>query len=135
MRNGVELVRPYEPDFPGERNPWCKAKHPENHAYVQAIIERVDREIVRPVKYPDEVKLQVVQLKDQGLTLRQIADKVGVSKSTACLYYQKHKKKLAEAQAAQVVQPGTNNVVNTQYSLSEVNLGKIEPKNSGVAKS
>lgn len=134
MRNGVELVRPFEPDFPGRRNPWDKEKHPENHAYVQAIIERVDREIVRPPKYSDEVKMRVVRLKDEGLTLRQIADKVGVSKSTACLYIQKYKKKMAERQTAKVTQPGTTKTINTEYSLNEVNIGKIKPKNSGVAK-
>lgn len=126
-RNGVELVRPYEPDYPGRRNPWDKKKHPENYAYVQAIIEKVDSELVRPPKYSDETKMKVYQLRDQGLTLRQIAETVGVSKSTACLYIQKHKEQ-APTQTTTVVQPGTTKVVETQYSLNEVFVGKIESK-------
>lgn len=128
-RNGVELVRPYEPDYPGKRNPWDVRKHPENHAYVKSIIERVDAELVRPPKYSDDIKLEVYRLRDQGLTLRQIADEVGVSKSTACLYIQKYRKQ-QEAVCATITQPGTNRVVETRYSLNEVNIGKIKPKTS-----
>lgn len=134
-RNGVDLVRPYEPDYPGRRNPWNPKLHPDNYSYIQTIIERVDYELVRPPKYSEEVKLEVYKLRDQGLTLRQIADEVGVSKSTACLYIQKYKKQQA-ARKATVVQPGTNKTVETQYLLNEVNVGKIKPKtsNNGVTK-
>ncbi len=122
-------MRPYEPDFPGERNPWNQKVHPENYNYVQTIIDRVDAEMIRPPKYSDETKLEVYRLRDQGFTLRQIADKVGVSKSTACLYIQKYKK-YQDTIKATVVQPGTNNVIETHYSLNEVNIGKIKSKSS-----
>lgn len=126
-RNGVELVRPYEPDYPGNRNPWNPQVHPENYSYVQTIIDRVDTEMVRPPKYSDETRLEVYRLRDQGYTLRQIADVVGVSKSTACLYIQKYKKQQA-ALKAMVTQPGTNKVIETSYSINEINVGKIKSK-------
>lgn len=121
-------MRAFEPDFPGRRNPWDKRKHPENFEYVQAIIERVDAETVRPPKYSEETKLKVYQLRDQGLTLRQIAETVGVSKSTACLYIQKYKEQTAQPQTATVVQPGTTKSKEIEYILNEVSLGKIESK-------
>jgi hypothetical protein len=131
-RNGVELVRPYEPDYPGRRNPWDPKEHPENYNYVQTIIERVDTEMVRPPKYSNETRLEVYRLRDEGFTLRQIADVVGVSKSTACLYIQKYRKQQAALKAT-VQQPGTSKVVETSYSLNEINVGKIKsiaPKTS-----
>jgi hypothetical protein len=128
-RNGADLVRPFEPDYPGRRNPWNPRVHPENFAYIQAIIDRVDSEMVRPPKYGDDVKLEVYKLRDQGLTLREIAEKVGVSKSTACLYVNKYKKQ-QEALRATVKQPGTDKTIETHYSLNEVNVGKIKPKTS-----
>jgi hypothetical protein len=63
--------------------------------------------------------------------LRQIAETVGVSKSTACLYIQKNNRKLAEQRnttRVRVKQPGTNKVVETEYSVNEVNVGNIIPK-------
>jgi Helix-turn-helix domain of resolvase len=135
-RNGADLVRPYETDAAelraaglDDRNPWIVERHPEHHAYIQSIIDRLDRENVRPPKYTYETRLEVYRLRDKGYTLRQIADEVGVSKSTACLYIQK-KKKLEEIRTAQVTQPGTTKVVETQYLVSEVNIGKIAPKTS-----
>ena len=62
-------------------------------------------------------------LRDQGYTLRQIAEAVGVSKSTACLYIQKQKK---DTQKVSIKQPGTAKTVETEYSINEVNLGKIQ---------
>lgn len=122
---GPEVVRPFEPDHPGMRNPWDKKYHPANYYYIQRIIDRVDAEDIRPPKYSEETKLQVYRLRDAGLTLRQIAETVGVSKSTACLYIQKYRK--TQTQTAAVKQPGTNKVVETEYTLSEVNVGKIKP--------
>ena len=119
------ISRPFEPDYPGQRNPWDRVRHPENYWYIQRIIDRVDTEEVRPPKYSEETKLQVYQLRDKGYTLRQIAEAVGVSKSTACLYIQKLKKQ--EIQKVEVKQPGTNKVIHAEYSLNEVNLGKIAP--------
>jgi transposase-like protein len=127
-------VRPYEPDFTGPkapRNPWDPEKHPDHYSHIQEIIERADKEIVRPPKYSKEVKLEVYRLRDQGYTLRQIAETVGVSKSTACLYIQKNNRKLAEQRnttRVRVKQPGTNKVVETEYSVNEVNVGNIIPK-------
>jgi len=122
-------VRPYEPDFndPLIRNPWDPEKHPEHHSYIQSIIERLEKENIRPPKYTNETKLEVYRLRDEGHTLRQIAETVGVSKSTACLYLQK-RKKLAATKKVVVTQPGTNNKIETQYTLNEVNVGKISPK-------
>jgi len=122
-------VRPYEPDFNDEkrRNPWDPEKHPDHYAYIQSIIERVDRENHRPPKYTEETKLEVYRLRDNGYTLRQIAETLGVSKSTACLYLQK-RRKLAEVKNAVVTQPGTNKKVETQYTVNQVNVGKISPK-------
>lgn len=117
-------MRPYEPDFPGKRNPWDQILHPENFRYVQAIIEKVDSEMTRPPKYSEETRLEVYKLRDQGLTLRQIADKVGVSKSTACLYLQKYRRE----QEVLVTQPGTNRVREAIVSLNEINVGKIKAK-------
>jgi len=117
--------RPFEPDLPGQRNPWDRSRHPTNYFYVQKIIDRVDAENIRPPKYSEETKLQVYRLRDQGYTLRQIAETVGVSKSTACLYIQKYRK--AETQKVAVKQPGTNKVIETEYSMNEVNIGKIKP--------
>jgi transposase-like protein len=116
-------ARPFEPDYPGQRNPWDRVRHPTNYWYIQRIIERVDAEDCRPPKYSEETKLQVYSLRDQGYTLRQIAEAVGVSKSTACLYIQKLKKQ--ETQKVAVKQPGTDKVVESVYSLNEVKLGKI----------
>jgi hypothetical protein len=142
-RNGVEFVRPYdtdaadlEADGKDIRNPWDPEKHPHHWRYIQDIIDRVDRENIRPPKYGMETKLEVYRLRDQGLTLRQIADTVGVSKSTACLYIQKYKKQQAEAARKVVVtQPGTNNHVESEYRLNEVNVGKIKSKSSKEIKS
>ena len=135
-RNGADLVRPYETDAASlreagldDRNPWDPQKNPDHYKYIQSIIERLDRENIRPPKYTYETRLEVYRLRDKGYTLRQIADEVGVSKSTACLYIQK-KKRLEETQTAQVTQPGTTKVVETQYSVNEVNVGKITPKTS-----
>lgn len=131
-------MRPYETDAADleargidTRNPWDPKKHPEHYAYIQSIIERLDREEVRQPKYTHETKLEVYRLRDKGYTLRQIAEEVGVSKSTACLYIQKRD---AALQTAQVTQPGTDKVIETQYSVNEVNVGKIKPKtsNNGV---
>lgn len=116
-----ETTRPFEPDFPGQRNPWDSNRHPKNHNYINSIIEKVDAENARPVKYPDEIKKRVFELRSKGYTLRQIADEVKVSKSTCCLYLQKRAK-------AQVRQPGTDNVVIADYSLREVDIGKIQAK-------
>ena len=120
-------MRPYEPDYPGKRNPWNSKLHPDNFSYIQTIINRVDTEMVRPPKYSDETRLEVYKLRDQGYTLRQIADVVGVSKSTACLYIQKYKRQQA-ALKAMVTQPGTAKMVETSYSLNEINVGKIKSK-------
>lgn len=115
-------TRPFEPDFPGKRNPWDKDRHPKNYNYVESLIQKVDAEFTRPVKYPEEVKHKVYELRAKGYTLRQIAEEVKVSKSTCCLYLQKQKK------TVKVRQPGTSNVVTTDYSLREVDLGKIPSK-------
>jgi len=141
-RNGVDLVRAYETDAAELlaagleiRNPWMRKRHPSHYDYIQSIIERVDRENHRPPKYSQETKLEVYRLRDEGYTLREIAQEVGVSKSTACLYIQKYRKKQAEILIAQVTQPGTTRVIKTQYSVNEVNVGKIKPKtsNSGTS--
>lgn len=141
-RNGVDLVRAYETDAAELlaagleiRNPWIRKRHPDHHEYIQSIIDRVDRENHRPPKYSYETKLEVYRLRDEGYTLRQIAEEVGVSKSTACLYIQKYRKKQAETQIARVTQPGTTKVIETQYSVNEVNIGKIKPVtlNSGAS--
>ena len=137
-RNGVEFVRPYDTDAAmllaqgkDNRNPWCPERHPDHYKYIQGIIDRIDRENIRPPKYGMETKLEVYRLRDQGLTLRQIADTVGVSKSTACLYIQKYRKQQAEAaQKVMVTQPGTENHVETEYRLNEVHVGKIKSKSS-----
>jgi len=136
-RNGAKLMRAYETDARllreaglDDRNPWILKRHPHHYNYIQSIIDRVDRENIRPPKYTMETKLEVYRLRDEGYTLRQIADAVGVSKSTACLYIQKYRKKQAETQTATVTQPGTTKVVETQYSVNEVNVGKIKSKTS-----
>jgi hypothetical protein len=124
-------VRPYEPDFTGPnspRNPWDPGKHPEHYEYIQSIINHVDTQLVRPPKYSEETKLEVYRLRDEGLTLRQIAEKTGVSKSTACLYIQKHKKSMYATQKVHVKQPGTNKTVEAEYSINEIDVGKIKPK-------
>lgn len=122
-----EIARPFEPDHPGQRNPWNRSRHPTNYWYIQRIIDKVDSEDNRPPKYSEETKLQVYRLRDQGYTLRQIADAVGVSKSTACLYIQKYRK-MSETQKIAIKQPGTNKVIETEYSLNEINIGKIQTK-------
>ncbi len=141
-RNGADLVRAYDTDAAdlreaglNDRNPWMENRHPDHYTYIQSIIDRVDRENHRPPKYSQETKLEVYRLRDEGYTLRQIAEEVGVSKSTACLYIQKHRRNQAEVLIAQVTQPGTTKVVETQYSVNEVNVGKIKPKtsNSGAS--
>lgn len=126
LTTNPETSRPFEPDFPGRRNPWDRIKHPTNYYYIQSIIDRVDSEDIRPPKYSEDTKLQVYRLRDRGYTLRQIAEEVGVSKSTACLYIQKYKKQ-SETQKVAIKRPGTNKTVETEYSLNEVNLGKIKP--------
>lgn len=130
------LRRPYDPDYPDRRNPWDPNKNPKHYAYIQSIIDRVDSEPSRPIKYSEETKLEVYRLRDRGLTLRQIAEKTGVSKSTACLYLQKLKKQkdeetkklLLQSQSATVTQPGTSTVIETSYTVTKVNVGKISPK-------
>lgn len=117
--------RTFEPDYPGKRNPWCKTTHPKNHNYIDSLIKKVDEETVRPVKYPEATKLKVYELRAKGYTLRQIAEEVNVSKSTCCLYLQK-------ASRVKVRQPGTDNMVTTDYSVQEVDIGKIKP--AGPAK-
>jgi len=125
-------VRHFEPDYPGSRNPWDSVKHPENYEYIQNIIEHVDKHIIRPPKYTEETKLEVYRLRDQGYTLRQIADTVGVSKITACLYIQKKRK--LDIQRAMVKQPGTDKLVEAEYSVNTVNIGKISPKRKAEQK-
>lgn len=119
--------RPFEPDFPGKRNPWDKQRHPFNFNYIQKIIDRVDAEATRPPKYDESVRFQVHKLFDLGFTLRQISDATGVSKSTACLWTQEYRRKVATTRVL-VTQPGTNNIIETEYTLNEVNLGRITPK-------
>jgi len=119
----IEYTPPPQTDFPGKRNPWDKDIHPTNYEYIQSIIDYVDTKLKRPKKYSEAVKLEVYRLRDMGRTLRQIADEVGVSKSTACLYCQKKPSIKVE-----VSQPGTDNVVSTEYNIKEVELGTIEPK-------
>jgi len=120
----IQYNPPPQTDFPGQRNPWSRDIHPTNYEYIQSIIDYVDTNLVRPKKYSEAVKLEVYRLRDMGRTLRQIADEVGVSKSTACLYCQKKPTMLAE-----VTQPGTTKVVSTEYNIQEIELGTIEPKN------
>lgn len=122
--------RPFEPDYPGKRNPWDKKKHPFNYNYIQAIIEQVDSENNRPPKYDDSKRQEVYTLFARGFTLRQISEKTGVSKSTACLWTQQYRDAV-ESAVAYVTQPGTNNVISTEYTLNEVNLGKLKPKSRG----
>jgi len=120
----IEFNAPPQTDYPGERNPWSRDTHPTHYEYIQSIIEYVDTKLTKPKKYSEAVKLEVYRLRDMGRTLRQIADEVGVSKSTACLYCQNKKK---DTLTARVTQPGTNKVVSTKYSIQEVELGTIEP--------
>ena len=120
----IEFNAPAQTDFPGQRNPWDRAVHPTNYEYIQSIIEYVDTKLVKPKKYSEAVKLEVYRLRDMGRTLRQIAEEVGVSKSTACLYCQKKKATLT----ASVTQPGTDRVIESKYSITEVELGKLESK-------
>ena len=132
LSTAPEISRPFEPDYPGQRNPWDRIRHPDNYWYIQRIIDRVDAEDIRPPKYSEETKLQVYSLRDKGYTLRQIAEAVGVSKSTACLYIQKQKKQ--DTQKIAIKQPGTTKMVEAEYSLSEVKLGKIQPNTVKVNK-
>ena len=122
--------RPFEPDYPGKRNPWDKNKHPFNYHYIQSIIERVDAENNRPPKYDDSKRQEVYRLFAKGMTLRQISEETGVSKSTACLWTQQYRDAV-ESAVAFVTQPGTNNVISTEYTLNEVSLGKLKPKTRG----
>lgn len=122
--------RPFEPDYPGKRNPWDKTKHPFNYNYIQSIIERVDAENNRPPKYDDSKRQEVYRLFARGMTLRQISEETGVSKSTACLWTQQYRD-VVESAIAYVTQPGTDNVISTEYTLNEVNLGKLKPKTRG----
>jgi len=126
----VVSSRAFEPDFPGRRNPWCPNKHPKQHYYINSIIQKVDAEQRRPPKYGDDVRLEVIRLRDMGYTLRQIADTAKVSKSTACLYLKKE-----GAKKTLVKQPGSAKVVETSYSLQEVDVGKITIKNEKKQKS
>ena len=128
LRTNIGLSRPYEPDFPGKRNPWDPNKHPFHYQYIQGIIDTVDSEPNRPPKYSDEVKLEVFRLRDTGLTLRQIAEETGISKSTACLYLQNRDNYKLESNPVVVKQPGTSNVIKTSYRMQEINVGKISPK-------
>jgi hypothetical protein len=125
--------RPFEPDFPGKRNPWDKIKHPFNYYYIQSIIERVDSENNRPPKYDESKRQEVYRLFAKGLTLRQISEATGVSKSTACLWTQQYRETVASVTAL-VTQPGTDKVISTEYSLNEVNLGKLKTKTRGRKK-
>lgn len=121
--------RPFEPDHPGKRNPWDKSRHPFNYYYIQAIIERVDAENNRPPKYDEDKRQEVYRLFAKGMTLRQISEETGVSKSTACLWTQQYRE--TESVTALVTQPGTNKVISTEYTLNEINLGKLKPKTRG----
>jgi len=121
------VARPFEPDHPGRRNPWDPQLHPKNYNYVQSIIDLVDAEPSRPPKYSEETRLEVFRLRDAGYTLRQIADELGLSKSTACLYLQKRARELYKAK---IRQPGTDKLVETHYSIKEIYIGKIEPTKS-----
>jgi hypothetical protein len=130
------LSRPYDTDRPKERNPWDPQTHPKHYSYIKSIIDRVDSEPHRPVKYSEETKLEVYRLRDSGLTLRQIADETGVSKSTACLYLQKLKRQreaetrelILQSQSATVIRPGTTTAVETSYTVTQVDIGKIPTK-------
>jgi len=123
MQHGTEKqVKPFELDYPGQRNPWSRDKHPENYSYIASIIRKVDANMARPPKYTKETKLEVFKLRDEGYTLRQIADAVGVSKSTACLWTRSRK---SLTKKVLVKQPGTTRVVATEYSLTEIKIGKI----------
>jgi len=131
LRSGIGLRRPYEPDYPGERNPWDAQMHPIHYDYIQGLIEKIDSDPCRPPKYSDETKLEVFRLRDNGKTLRQIAEKVKVSKSTACLYLQNRdaiEEAILNSRSATVQQPGTNKVIETQYTMQKVNVGKIKTK-------
>jgi len=123
MQHGMENeVKPFDLDYPGKRNPWNIDKHPENYSYIASIISTVDANMARPPKYTKETKLEVFKLRDEGYTLRQIADAVGVSKSTACLWT---RSRMRPTKKVLVKQPGTTKVVATEYSLTEINIGKI----------
>jgi len=122
--------RPFEPDFPGKRNPWDKAKHPFNYYYIQAIIDQVDSENNRPPKYDEGKRREVYGLFARGMTLRQISEETGVSKSTACLWTQQYRE-LIESKTALVKQPGTDKVISTEYTMNEIQLGRIQPKTRG----
>ena len=122
--------RPFEPDYPGKRNPWSQTRHPYNFQYIQRIIERVDAENNRPPKYDDSKRQEVYKLFAKGMTLRQISEETGVSKSTACLWTQQYRETI-ESVTALVTQPGTDNIIATEYTLNEVSLGKLKPKTRG----
>lgn len=122
----IENVRAFEPDYPTARNPWDAIRHPEQHAYVAGIIERVDKEEIKQPKYTEETREEIFRLRDAGLTLREIADIVKVSKSTACLYLQnRNKTNKRKTAKTTVTQPGTTNIVQTVFTISEVDIGKI----------
>jgi len=130
------LKRPYEPDYPEKRNPWDPKRNPTHYAYIQSIINIVDAEPSKAIKYPEETKLEVYKLRDMGFTLRQIAEETGISKSTACLYLQKLNTKseqekqaiLDKSYSATVTQPGTNRTIETQYTVKKVDVGNISVK-------
>ncbi len=129
LRSGIGLRRLYDPDYPGERNPWDSQKHPDHYQYIQNLIEKIDADPCRPPKYSDETKLEVFRLRDEGKTLRQIAEKVKVSKSTACLYLQNRvalEASIQNSRSIKVMQPGTDKVIETNYTLQKVNVGKIK---------
>lgn len=131
LRSGIGLRRLYDTDYPGRRNPWDPHKHPDHYNYIQGLIERIDADPCRPPKYSDETKLEVFRLRDDGKTLRQIAEKVKVSKSTACLYLQNRdalEAAILNSRSAKLLQPGTDKVIETQYTLQKVNVGKIKTK-------
>ena len=44
-----EIPRPFEPDYPGQRNPWDRVRHPDNYWYIQRIIDRVDAKTFVPL--------------------------------------------------------------------------------------
>ena len=122
--------RPFEPDLPGKRNPWDRSRHPYNFQYIQRIIDRVDAENNRPPKYDVSKRQEVYRLFAKGMTLRQISEETGVSKSTACLWTQQYRETV-ESVTALVTQPGTDTIIATEYTLNEVSLGKLKPKTRG----
>jgi hypothetical protein len=134
----AEGRRLLEPDYsakrpnpfdPANRNPWDPRRHPRNHRYIANLIKKVDKLNIRPAKYPPEVRAEVYRLRDKGLTLREIATKVKISKSTACLYLQNRKS--IPKTTFEISQPGSSKIVERDVTIREVSLGKIKPFKSG----